>query len=314
MGKAYRILVTGGAGFIGSHLVEKLVERGYDVAVLDSLLTGKVENLSKVMDEIKLIKGDVRDGGALESAVEGVDVVVHLAALVSVQESMEKPLLYGEVNSLGTMNLLKHATKAGARKLIFTSSCAVYGDPKRLPIGEEHPLNPRSPYAKTKLEAEEHCIAYGRMGKMDTTILRLFNVYGPRQTSSQYSSVIAQFSDRLQRNLRPLVYGGSQTRDFIYVEDVTEYILRAIEEEVHGIFNIGTGKSISIDELARLMAKIAGRPHLTPLYMPPKPGEVKESRADISKARRMLKYLPKISLEEGLTRTTSALWASRPSS
>jgi UDP-glucose 4-epimerase len=165
-----------------------------------------------------------------------------------------------------------------------------------------------SPYAKTKLEAEEHCITYGRMGKMDTTILRLFNVYGPRQTSSQYSNVIAQFSDRLQRNLRPLVYGGSQTRDFIYVDDVTEYILRAIEEEVHGIFNIGSGKSISIDELARLMAKIAGKPHLTPLYMPPKPGEVKESRADISKAKRILKYLPKTSLEEGLTRTTSALW------
>ncbi|MGQ9781857.1 MAG: SDR family NAD(P)-dependent oxidoreductase [Nitrososphaeria archaeon] len=305
--KFNQILVTGGAGFIGSHLTEKLAERGYRITVLDNMMTGKVQNLSKVLDRIKLVKGDIRDNAVIEEAVKDVEVIVHLAALVSVQESMEKPLLYHEVNSLGTMNLLMHAAKAGARKFIFISSCAVYGDPKMVPISEEHPTKPLSPYAQDKLEAEEHCRAYSRMGKVNATILRLFNVYGPRQNVNQYSSVITQFSDRLSKNMRPLIYGGSQTRDFIYVDDVTEYIMRAIEDDVQDTFNIGTGKNMSIDNLARLMAKIAGKPHLTPLYMPLKPGDIRDSVADISKAVRMLKYVPKTSIEEGLSKTFSAI-------
>jgi len=302
-----KIAVTGGAGFIGSHLVEKLVYKGDNVVVLDSLWSGKLDNLAKVFQKIKFTDVDVRENGKLLGSLEDVDAVVHLAALTSVQESIVMPLLYQEVNATGTLNVLNKSVKVGVKKFIFISSAAVYGNPIEKSINENHPTKPLSPYAASKLKAEEYCRSYSRMGKISITILRLFNVYGPRQSYSQYSAVITQFIDKIKNNQQPIIFGdGEQVRDFVYVGDVVEYISKAIESGIQDTINIGTGTETTINQLAQLVARISKKSHITPLYHPAKEGDIRYSKADISKAIKTLGYIPKTTLEEGLKKTIDA--------
>jgi len=299
-----KIAVTGGAGFIGSHLVEKLVCKGDNVVVLDSLWSGKLDNLAKVLPKIDFKNVDIRENGKMMKSLEDVDAVVHLAALISVQESIVRPLLYQEVNSKGALNILNQSMRAGVKRFIFISSAAVYGNPIMMPVNESHTTKPLSPYAVSKLEAEEHCRSYGKMGRISTAILRLFNVYGPRQTSNQYSGAITQFIERIKRNQKPVIFGdGEQSRDFIYVNDVVEYISKAIVSDTQETINIGTGNETTINQLAKLIASIFEKSYITPLYLPVKEEDIRHSKADISKAIRTLGYVPRTSLEEGLKKT-----------
>lgn len=295
-----RVAITGGAGFIGSHLVERLVQRGDEVSVLDNLSSGRLENLGDALQHVRFLKGDIRDHASIRSALEGAEAVVHLAALTSVRESMERPLLYHEVNSTGTLNTLSESLRLGVRKFIYVSTCAVYGNPRKLPIREEHETNPLSVYAASKLSAEEYCRTYSRLGETRATILRLFNVYGPRQASGTYAGVIAQFVGRVKQGLPPVIYGdGEQTRDFIHVRDVVEYIVRAVDSEANETINVGSGRSTSVNQLAELIIKTAGM-DLTPVHEPARPEDIRHSRADISKARKIFGYVPRVSLEGGL--------------
>ena len=299
-----RILVTGGCGFIGSFLVKKLVNLGFDVAVLDNLSSGSLANLGGVVDKVRFIEGDVRKYGVVLKALKDVDVVYHLAALTSVQESIRKPMLYHEVNSKGTLNLLKASVENKIKKFIYASSCAVYGNPVKLPISEDHPTNPLSPYAASKLSAEAYCKAYSNAYGLHVLILRLFNVYGPKQ-SENYAGVIIEFIRRVKNNEPPVIFGdGEQTRDFIYVSDVVEYFTRALNYKLENnfceIFNIGTGKPITINQLANLVLQVVEKRSLGVVYKEPKKGDIRHSVADISKAVNHLMYVPSCNIEEGL--------------
>jgi UDP-glucose 4-epimerase len=298
-----RIVVTGGAGFIGSHLVERLVWRGHDLAVLDNLCTGKEENLKKVGNEIDFIEGDIGDDVLVKRLLREADAVAHLAALTSVSESMEEPYLYHEINTSGTLRLLQLSVESGVKNFLFVSSCAVYGDPARIPIKETDPISPLSVYAATKASAEAYCQAYNNMG-IKTCALRLFNVYGPRQGFSQYSGVITQFTERIRKGEPPIIFGdGKQTRDFAYVGDVATLMATAVEKFSEGVFNVGTGESSTINKLAETLARTMGKPDLQPVYEEPRPGEIRYSRADISRARKVFGFRPEVSLEEGLRLT-----------
>ncbi|TET65018.1 SDR family NAD(P)-dependent oxidoreductase, partial [Candidatus Bathyarchaeota archaeon] len=253
-----RVLVTGGAGFIGSHLVDELVKRGYAVSVIDDLSTGEVENLQCHLDgEVKFFKGDIRDGQLVDELVGGVDAVIHLAAISSVSFSVENPVLTNDVNVNGTLNLLNACVNAGVQRFIFISSCAVYGEPCYLPVNEKHPVKPLSPYAASKVAAEEYCEVFRKGYGLDTVVLRLFNVYGSRQRKEDtYSGVITRFAANLVYGKPLLIYGdGSQTRDFIHVDDVVEAVRLVLESgDVAGeTFNVGSGKPTSINELAKLL-------------------------------------------------------------
>ena len=297
------MLVTGGAGFIGSHLVETLVKQGQRVRVLDNLSTGKKQNLAGVLGELELFVGDVRDRQAVDRAVEGVDVVVHLAALIDVHESVAKPLLYHEVNCTGTLNLLEVA-KGRVGKLIYASTAAVYGNPFKLPIGEDHPLNPVSPYAASKLSAENYCLAYLHSYDLKVTVLRLFNVYGPGQGSKGYSGVITKFIERIKGNRPPVIFGdGKQTRDFIYVDDVIGFITRALERDAVGTYNVGTGRSVSIRCSADLLLELMNRKDLGVTFGDFRPEDVLNSVADMSRSSDAFGLESGISLREGLSRT-----------
>ena len=257
------ILVTGGAGFIGSHLVKELVKSGYSVRVLDNLSNGSLENIRDVFDSIEFIKGDIRDKSIVEDALKGVEAVVHLAALIDVAESVEKPELYLDVNVNGTFNLAKASRNVSA--FIFASTCAVYGEPVKVPIGEDHPLNPKSPYAATKIAGEAFVQAYGNLYGYRPVILRFFNVYGPRQ-SKAYAGVITEFVKRATRGEPPIIFGdGEQTRDFVHVKDVTKAIIKALDSDnASGIYNIGSGVAITINDLAHLILKLAGKNNVEP--------------------------------------------------
>jgi UDP-glucose 4-epimerase len=299
-----KILVTGGAGFIGSHVVKMLLERGHEVTVLDNLTTGKMERLLDVIDKITFVKGDILEENLIKKIIKGFDAVVHLAALISVDESFEKPYLYYLVNSIGTRKLLHHSIEANLDKFILTSSCAVYGDPIELPIKESHPTNPLSPYAKSKLSAEKQCELYAGANNIKIITFRLFNVYGPGQGLNQYAGVISQFAKRIRNGNPPIIYGsGDQTRDFIFVEDVARYITIALETNAKGVFNIGSGSSISIKQLAKIILEIMGRNDLPPIFAPRRCGDITRSMADISLAKKTFSFEPKIGLEEGLRRT-----------
>jgi len=303
-----RILVTGGAGFIGSHLVEALVELGHDVMVLDNLTTGKKENLANVLHQIEFVEGDIREDGVVKGALRDVEAVAHLAALISVNESMKKPLLYHDVNSVGTLKLLQHSLKSGVKKFVLASSCAVYGDPAKVPISETDPVGPLSVYAASKLSAEEYCRTYGGTGGMSAAILRLFNVYGSRQTFSQYSGVITQFADRIRNGKPPVIYGdGRQTRDFIFVRDVVRFIMAAIETGASGTLNVGTGRSVTIRRLAEVVLSVMGREDLKPAFAAPRPGDIMHSEADMSRTLKALGLKAEVALEEGLRETIRSL-------
>ena len=302
--KGKNILVTGGAGFIGSHLVDKLSLENR-VVVLDNLSSGSLSNLGKSKNRITFIKGDTLDKALLTGIVAEVELVFHLAANVGNIKSIEDPYFDMDVNIKGTINLLEACLKSNIKRLVYSSSGAIFGEAKYLPIDEDHPLNPESPYGVSKLAAEKYCFAFYKVHGIPTTALRYFNVYGPRQGSSGYPNVIAIFFGRIREG-RPLtIFGdGKQTRDFVFVEDVvTANILAATQPAAVGeIFNIATGKANSVEQVASLIKQISAKE--SPIvYAAPRAGEVKHSQANIEKARRMLGYKAETELKKGLLLT-----------
>ena len=295
-----RVLITGGAGFIGHNLALYLANRGFDVVVYDSLERASSLGVSRLREKgVPIIVGDVRDEVKLKSSLREVDVVVHAAAYVDVEESVRKPLMYFSNNVLGTVSAAKCSLESNVDFLVYLSSAAVYGDPKYLPIDENHPTEPISPYGLTKLIGEHVLRFYSKVYGLKHAILRIFNVYGPGQTSS-YAGVVSKFIERLKKGLPPIIYGdGFQTRDFIYVDDVSEAIRLAIEKKVCDIFNIASGREVSINELAETILRISGL-KVKPIYEDKRPGDIERSVADISKAVRVLGFKPKVSLDQGL--------------
>lgn len=293
-----RACVTGGAGFIGSHLVDALRVRGIEVVVLDDLSSGQAENLSKHSDGLELIEGSVTEPAMCSAAVQGCDLVFHLASRVSVVESVEKPGLYRSICAGGTRQMLEAAEAAGVRRLIHAGSCSVYGDAPP-PIREDAPTSPTSPYAAAKLEAEEHCREFARGGRIETVCPRFFNVYGPRQRAdSPYAGVIAIFAAMAARGETPVIFGtGEQTRDFIHVADIVNGLLLAgITGGVGGgqPINLGSGRTTSILELGVFLG--CG----VPRHEPARQGEILHSLADPSLARRVLGFKSAVELEAGL--------------
>jgi UDP-glucose 4-epimerase len=309
-----RWLVTGGAGFIGSHLVEALVARYEQVRVLDNFSTGRWENLSAVRDRIEVIEGDVRDPRAVRQAIDGVGVVAHLAAVVSVERSLQNPQETMDVNTEGTLNLLEAARQASVSRFLFASSAAVYGDHSELPLREDLPLRPLSPYAASKVAGEALCHAYRTAYGLSTVVLRFFNIYGPRQDPrSPYSGVISIFVGRMQQGLPPIIYGdGRQTRDFVYVGDVVAALIRAGERDgVDGaVFNVARGEETSVLQLVALLNQALGT-HLEPEFAPPRAGEIRRSAGDPRRAQAVLGWRPTVGLMEGLSRLVRSISQSR---
>jgi len=300
-----KVLVTGGAGFIGSHVVEILIAKGYQVSVLDNLTTGSVGNLSDNLPsgKLRIVRGDIRDAVAVRQALVDADAVIHLAALIDTGYSVEKPAIVNHVNVGGTVTLLKESVDLKVRRFIFASSTAVYGDSDRLPLQEESEKKPISPYAVSKLAGEEYCKMYSRTFGLETVSLRFFNVYGLRQVNNGYAGVITKFIERVSHGQPPLIYGdGEQTRDFVHVTDVARACVLALEKE--GLsqcsINVGTGKPTRITDLASLIINIFSASGLEPQYTPPKVGDIKENFADLTNASRMLGFAPRVSLREGL--------------
>ena len=301
-----RYLVTGGAGFIGSHIVEELSRRGVKVRVIDNLLTGKRENIASFLDEIEFIEADIRELDACRRACEGMDFVLHQAALPSVPRSVKDPLLTNEINIKGTLNLLWASKETRIKRIVFASSSSVYGDHPELPKKEDIEGLSLSPYAISKRVGEMYCKVFNQIYGLETVSLRYFNIFGPRQDpTSQYAAVIPNFITRMLREESPIVFGdGEQSRDFTYVSNVVEAnILASKAEGVAGeIFNIACGERTTVNTLAAKVNEILGR-DLNPSYEKPRPGDVKHSFADISKAREMLRYDPLVSFDEGLEKT-----------
>lgn len=303
-----KVLVTGGAGFIGSHLVDRLVQGGFEVRVLDNLSTGSIENVKRHVEagRVELVIGDVRNVNDVVKAVEGVDAVIHEAALTSVPRSIEEPLTTHEVNVTGTLNLLKACLNAGVERFVYASSSSVYGETETLPKREDMPVKPISPYAASKLSAESYSLAFHRAYGLKVVALRYFNVYGPRQAYGPYSGVVTTFINRLLAGKPPIIYGdGTQTRDFTYVEDAVEATIAALKSSVAvgDTINVATGKQTSINQLAKTLMEIIGRTDVKPVYAPPRKGDIKHSYADVSKAVKLLNYRPRFNLEEGLRLT-----------
>jgi UDP-glucose 4-epimerase len=304
MPKCLRALVTGGAGFIGSHMVDRLVKEGYDVRVLDNLSTGKLDNLQGLLSvgKVDFVNGDIRDASLVAKTVKDVDVVIHFAAVTSVPFSVANPDLTFDVNVLGTLNLLRAGVQANIAKFVSISSCAVFGDPEYLPVREEFPTDPISPYAESKLLAERYCLGFEHRKLLPGVVLRFFNVYGPRQGMNDYSGVITKFIDRVRQKEPLVVYGdGSQTRDFVSVHDIVDAVLACMKSsDAEGqVFNVGSGKPTSINMLAKTVLELAGV-DLTIRYENARTGDIKDSYADISKAKKLLGFEPKVSLKDGL--------------
>ena len=305
MGGCSRVLVTGGAGFIGSHLVDRLIRDDYEVVVLDNFFSGEIKNIKHHLDSRRfyLVKGDVRNLEDVKEAVRNVDAVFHLAAIVSVPLSIENPLLVNDVNVRGTLNLLEASLKADVKRFIYASSCAVYGEVDRLPIDERYPTSPISPYAISKLAADNYCRVFHRVHGLETVCLRYFNVFGPRQSEGPYSGVISQFINRLRQNKSPIIYGdGEQTRDFVYIDDVVEAGMLALKcKRCSGeVINVGTGKPTTINELANVLIEFIGQADVKPVYIAPREGDIRNSYANIGKAEKMFGYKPKITMREGI--------------
>jgi len=302
----YKYLVTGGAGFIGSHIAGELVHRGHSVRIVDNFSTGKKDNIAPFLEKIDLIEGDIKDFEVCHQAAKDMDFVLHQAALTSVPRSIEDPLLTNEVNITGTLNLLLAARDAGVQRFVLASSAAVYGDNPGLPKKEDMEGFPLSPYAASKRMGELYCQVFNRAFGLSTVSLRYFNIFGPRQDpSSQYASVIPNFIGKMLKEEKPVVFGdGEQSRDFLYVSNVVEAnILASQAREVSGeVFNIGSGERTSVNSLVVKLNEILDK-EIKPTYEEPRPGDIKHSYADISKARKMLKYEPSVSFSEGLGET-----------
>jgi len=307
-------LVTGGAGFIGSHLVEELVRRGERVRVLDNLSTGKLRNLAHIPG-VEFQEGDLVDHAACARATEGVEYVLHQAAIPSVPRSVKDPVTSNRSNIDGTLNILVAARDAGVKRLVYAGSSSAYGDTPTQPKHEEMPTNPLSPYALQKLVGEQYGQMFTRLYGLETVTIRYFNVFGPRQDpGSPYSGVISLFSTAVLEGRQPTIYGdGGQTRDFTYIANVVDGVLRACHApEVAGeVINVATGGRISLNDLLQVMNGLVGTA-LSPLYCDARQGDVRDSQADITKARTRLGYTPLVSLEEGLRRTLE--WARSESS
>jgi nucleoside-diphosphate-sugar epimerase len=299
-------LVTGGCGFIGSHLVEALVKKGERVRVFDNCSTGGAESLAAVMDKIELMNADLRDMEAVRKAVAGVDYVLHQAALPSVPKSIEHPILNNEVNITGALHALIASRDEGVKRFVFAASSSAYGNLPGLPKSEDQIPAPASPYAVAKYTGECYCKIFTEIYGLETVSLRYFNIFGPRQDpTSQYSAVIARFIDAYKRGEPPKIEGdGEQTRDFTYVANVVEANLLAchVTGVAGELFNIGCGVQTTINQLAALIGEMM-QSDLKPVHVAPRPGDVRHSLADISKARRMLGYEPKVDLKTGLRHT-----------
>ena len=298
-------LVTGGAGFIGSHLTEELVGLGHRVRVADNLITGTRRNIEHIR-AVEFLEGDLADRQFAERAVGGMDYVLHQAAIPSVPRSVADPIASNRANIDASLNVLVAARDSGVKRLVFAGSSSAYGDLPTLPKREDMLTQPLSPYALQKLVAEQYCQMFTRLYGLETVTIRYFNVFGPRQDpGSPYSGVISLFATALLEGRRPTIYGdGEQTRDFTYVANVVDGVLRACQAtSVAGeVINVATGGRISLNRLLRAMNGLVGT-NLAPIYEDARQGDVKESQADISKAQTLLGYRPIVSLEEGLTHT-----------
>ena len=298
-------LVTGGAGFIGSHLSEELIRRGHTVRVVDSLITGKRRNLAH-LPGVEFLEGDLADPQVAARAAAGMDYVLHQAAIPSVPRSVQDPITSNRANIDGSLNILVAARDAGVKRLVYAGSSSAYGDTPTLPKDESMPASPLSPYALQKYVAEQYCQMFTRLYGFETVTIRYFNVFGPRQDpGSPYSGVISLFATALLEGRQPVIYGdGEQTRDFTYIANVVDGVLRACEapHAAGEVINVATGGRISLNDLLGTMNGIVGT-KIAAVYKDPRAGDVRDSQADISKARRLLGYEPHVDLEEGLRAT-----------
>ena len=301
------VLVTGGAGFIGSHIVDRLLSDGFEVTVIDNLSTGQLENVAHYQSrkDFHFIKGDIRNFDLVKNTLRNVDAVFHEAALVGMAYSVEDPILVNEVNVTGTLNLLKASVDSDVKRFVYASSAAVYGKTETLPHHENLTPQPISPYGASKLAAENYARAFSDVYGLETVCLRYFNVYGPRQTYGPYSGVITIFINRLLGNQPPIIYGdGEQTRDFIDVQDIVNANMLGLTKNgaVGEVFNVATGVVTTVNQLANMLQKIIGKTSLKPIYMNKRLGEIRHSCTNVSKARRLLGFDSKISLTDGLAK------------
>src|SRR5712692_3039887 len=301
-----RYLVTGGAGFIGSNVVDELLRRGQTVAVLDDLSSGKEANLSGARGKIEFVHGSITELDTVQKACRGADYVLHLAARTSVPRSVKEPLETNRVNVDGTLNVLVAARDAQVQRVVFAASSPAYGETPTLPKVETMPAEPISPYGVSKLTGEVYMQVFGRVYGLQNVSLRYFNVFGPRQDpGSPYSGVLSRFCSALLDGAQPVVYGdGEQSRDFTYIDNVVDATLRACQApQASGkVFNVGTGNRYTLNHTLKLLEKISGTP-AKPKYDPPRNGDIRDSQADISLARKLLGYNPGLGFEEGLRRT-----------
>ena len=313
------VLVTGGAGFIGSHICEKLLKDGFQVRVLDNLDSGKADNLATFRKGIDFVRSDIRDAEIVRKAVEGVECIFHQAAQVAIPRSVKDPMETNEINIKGTLSLLEEARRQDVKKVIFASSSAVYGNvpQEELPLKENRILSPLSPYAVTKLMGEHYCRVFSELYGIQTICLRYLNVYGPRQNpESQYAAVIPKFVHSITGGERPTVFGdGLQTRDFVFVKDVVQANVLAMRSKLrHEVFNVGTGTAVNLLELIDRINRISGK-DAKPVFREPGPGDIKHSVADITNIKDELGYIPSYTLEDGLKQTVEWFTSSRkPSS
>jgi UDP-glucose 4-epimerase len=298
-------LVTGGAGFIGSHLAEELLKRGHRVRVADSLITGKRANLD-VIKGVEFLQGDLADEAFAAKVCAGMDFVLHQAAIPSVPRSVDDPVTSNRANITATVNVLDAARKARVRRLVYAGSSSAYGDTPTLPKREDMPTAPKSPYALQKLVGEQYCRMFTELYGFETVTTRYFNVFGPRQDpGSPYSGVISLFATAVLAGKQPIIYGdGEQTRDFTYIANVVDGVLKACDapRAAGEVVNVATGMRISLKELLQTLNRLAGS-NLAPIYKDARAGDVRDSQADISKAKALLGYRPTVNLEEGLRLT-----------
>lgn len=296
-----KVLVTGGAGFIGSNVAELLVAEGYDVVVLDNFSTGYRQNLD-ALKGVRLVEGDVRDADLVRQLMSGVETVFHLAASVGNTRSIEHPVEDSEINIIGTLHVLEAARANGVRKIVCSSSAAIFGELKHLPIREDHPAEPDSPYGVSKLAEEKHCLTYAKLYDLEAICLRYFNVYGVNQRYDAYGNVIPIFVRRMLLREPLMVFGdGEQTRDFVSVRDVARAnLLAAKADGVSGAFNIASGTSVTINELVDMLRTLSEH-ELAVEHQPPRRGDVRHSRADMKAAADVLGFKPSVSMAEGLS-------------
>ncbi len=303
---AKKFLVTGGAGFIGSNIVEKLLILGHQVKVLDNFSTGKRENLKVFIDDIEIVEGDVRSYHTVMRAVKGVEIILHQAALPSVPRSINDPITTDEVNIQGTLNILEAAREFDVNRVVYASSSSVYGDNPVLPKHEQMNVNPLSPYAVSKLAGEKYCQVFSRIYGLETISLRYFNVFGPKQDpASQYSAVIPKFITAIMKDKQPVIFGdGTQTRDFTFVENVVDANIKAAFAVCDSglVMNCACNEQIILNDVINIINRELGK-NIEPIYKDPRPGDIKHSFADITLIKEKIGYNPIVSFENGLRKT-----------